>query len=81
MENIMVAVQLEQLGRTYGEVRKDGPPLNHFGGMLVRYNDVFTNVLPKKVTANVAHLSMRSARNTMGTRGTPSDTRDLWRRG
>ena len=32
----------------------------------------------------VAHLSMKSARNTMGTRGTPgtpwSDTRDLWRR-
>ena len=27
---------------------------------------------------SVVHLSMRSARNTMGTRGPQSDTRDLW---
>ena len=43
----MVVIQMEQLQRTYGEARKDGPPLNHFGGMLLRYKDVFTNVLPK----------------------------------
>ena len=44
-ENIMVVVQLEQLQGTYGKSRKNGPPLNYFGGMLVRYKDVFTNVL------------------------------------
>jgi hypothetical protein len=49
MENIMVDVQLEQLQGTYGEARKDGPPPNHIGGMLVRYKDVFTNVLHKKL--------------------------------
>jgi len=45
----MVDVQLEQLQGTYGEARKDGPPPNHIGGMLVRYKDVFTNVLHKKL--------------------------------
>ena len=44
----MVVVQLEQLHRTHGKARKDGPPPNHNCGMLVRYNDVFTNVLLKK---------------------------------
>ena len=44
---IMVVVQLEQLQGTYREARKDGPPLNHICEMLVRYKDVFTNVLLK----------------------------------
>ena len=48
---IMVVVQLEQLQGTYEEARKDGPPPNHIRGMLVRYKDVFTNVLLKKATA------------------------------
>ena len=47
MANIMVVVQWEQLDRTYGEARKDRPPPNHTCGMLVRYKDVFTNVLLK----------------------------------
>src|ERR1700738_712850 len=33
--------------RNLWEAREDGPPLNHIGGKLVRYKDVFTNVLPK----------------------------------
>ena len=31
-------------------------------------------------TTNAVHLSMRSARNTMGKGKPGSDTRDLWRR-
>ena len=45
----MVVVQFEQLQGTHGEGRKDGPPPNHIRGMLVRYKDVFTNVLLKKL--------------------------------
>ena len=45
--SIMVVAQLEQLQGTHGEARKDGPPPNHICEMLVRYKDVFTNVLLK----------------------------------
>ena len=48
-EQIVVVVQLEQLQGTHGKARKDGPPPNHICGMLVRYKDVFTNVLLKKL--------------------------------
>ena len=49
----MVVVQLEPRQGTHGEARKDGPPPNHIGGMLVRYKDVFTNVLPKSYRQGV----------------------------
>jgi hypothetical protein len=32
------------------------------------------------IQLDVAHLSIRNAQNTTGTRGPRSDTRDLWRR-
>ena len=44
---VMVVVQLEQPQGTHGEARKDGPPPNHICEILVRYKDVFTNVLHK----------------------------------
>ena len=46
---ILFVGQLEQLQRTHGEARKDKPPPKHICGMLVRYKDVFTNVLLKKL--------------------------------
>ena len=45
----MVVGQLEQLQGNHGEARKYGPPPNHMHGMLLRYKDVFTNVLIKKL--------------------------------
>ena len=48
-EQVVTVVQLEQLQLTHEEVKKDGPPSNHICGMLVRYKDVFTNVLLKKL--------------------------------
>ena len=49
MKKIMVVVQLEQFQGTHGNGRKDGPPPEHICGMLVRYKNVFTNVLLKKL--------------------------------
>ena len=43
----MVMVQLEQLQGTHWEAMKDGPPPNHIRGNLVRYTNVFINVLLK----------------------------------
>ena len=53
----MVVVQLEQLQATHWEVRKDRPPPNHIYGMLVRYKDVFTNVLFKNYRPGVENNS------------------------
>ena len=53
MTNIMVVAQLEQLQGTHGEARIDGPPPNHICGMLVKYKDVFTNVLLKMLPQGV----------------------------
>ena len=58
----MVVVQLEQLQGTHGEARKDGPPPNHTCGMLVRYKDVFTNVLLKMLPP-MSELQLCSRRN------------------
>ena len=41
-EHIVVLVQLNKL---IGGPRKDGFPVNHICGMLVRYKDVFTKRL------------------------------------
>ena len=46
-EKKMILIQLEQLQGTDGKARKNGPPLNHICGMLVRYKVVFNNVLFK----------------------------------
>ena len=45
----MVVVQVEQFKRTHEEPRKDGPPPDHIRAMLVRYRDVLTKVLVKKL--------------------------------
>ena len=37
------------------------------------------DILYSPYNTNVAHLSIRDVQKTMGTRGTRSDTRDLWR--
>jgi hypothetical protein len=42
-EHKMEVVQLEELQRTYGEARKNGPPSNHIRGILASYNDELTN--------------------------------------
>ena len=44
----MIVVQFKQFQGTHGEAGKDGPSPNHIRGMLVRYKNVFTNVLLKK---------------------------------
>ena len=49
-EQLMKVVSLEQLQGTHGEARKDGPLPNHIGRVLVRYKDVFTNRLFKKLS-------------------------------
>jgi len=46
---IVVVTQLEWLQLTHGDARKDGPPLNHICGMLVRYKDILTNRLLKRI--------------------------------
>ena len=48
-EQIVVVARLEWLQLTHGEARKDGPPLNHICGMLVRYKDILTNRLFKRI--------------------------------
>ena len=45
----MVVVDLEQLQGTHREAKKDEPPPTHIRGILVRYKDVFTNMLLKKL--------------------------------
>ena len=47
MKKTMVVVQLKLLQGTHGDAIKYGPPSNHICGMLMRYKDVFTNVLLK----------------------------------
>ena len=42
-------VQVKQFKGTHGKARKDGPPPNYIRGILVRYKDVFTNVLLEKL--------------------------------
>jgi hypothetical protein len=48
-EQIVVVARLEWLQLTHGEARKDRPPLNHICGMLVRYKDILTNRLFKRI--------------------------------
>ena len=57
----MVVDQLEQLQGTHGEARKDGPPQKHICRILVRYKDVFSNLLLKT-------LSPRSGKQLCSTR-------------
>ena len=45
----------------------------------VEYNTGRPVIVIVEISPIVAHLSLRSARNTMGTRGTRSDAQDLWR--
>ena len=52
-EQIVEVVSLEQLQRTHGKAKKDGPPQKHICGVLVRYNEVFTNGLLKNYRQGV----------------------------